>query len=331
MPATVSKKFEYTDDGLTFSGHTRATPPELELALCSTVTSNVPGRGGENHTKSWWEAQIRLYGLKCSKWTIDEMKKVLHNAVKEGIEISPEIDALEKDVEAKHAKAEEATGRSKAAPDSLERQNETKKSTSIPNNATPTDRGKLAVNTMETMAETSRARQLENMNRKHDKLVTSPGGAGSDVFGTWQLDCPEVIETWGHNAIYKNSDIIWKIHPPADQDAHLWCSVNHIVVEGVICMDWRNVQNPQSRKRCFIFRGRDAGEGDLLCDDDGNKGWVMFTSDHECHGEFEVLFIDKPWSFTGKKIDLKLSGKKPKALEQEFMELEREWEEEMMW
>src|SRR5271165_6397672 len=78
-PPLVHAKFECVGDGLTVSGHKRVSQTELELAL-GIQKPSPNGREKiivEKRPKSWWEAQVRLYGLKCSKWTIDSMKKVL--------------------------------------------------------------------------------------------------------------------------------------------------------------------------------------------------------------------------------------------------------------
>src|SRR5271154_6391847 len=107
-PPLVHAKFECVGDGLTVSGHKRVSQTELELAL-GIQKPSPNGREKiivEKRPKSWWEAQVRLYGLKCSKWTIDSMKKVLLEAVNEGIEVSAEIKALEEKLNNEYAKLE---------------------------------------------------------------------------------------------------------------------------------------------------------------------------------------------------------------------------------
>jgi hypothetical protein len=81
----------------------------------------------------------------------------------------------------------------------------------------------------------------------------------------------------------------------------------------------------RGRKSGFVFRGRGTGDDGLICNDEWNKGWIVFSSEHECYGEFEIQHGDKPWAFTGKKIRMKMAGKKPYALIHEWKRLEREW------
>jgi hypothetical protein len=67
------------------------------------------------------------------------------------------------------------------------------------------------------------------------------------------------------------------------------------------------------------------GDGGFCCDDEWNKGSITFTSEHECYGTFETQYGDKPWAFTGKKISLKMTGKRPFALRDEYKRLDRNW------
>ena len=98
-------------------------------------------------------------------------------------------------------------------------------------------------------------------------------------------------------------------------------------------IDWKSAperNNWRNRKNEFTFRGRSLGDGGLLCDDEWNKGWITFTSEHECHGKLETQFSDGPWAFTGNKVSLKMTGKRPHALHQEYRRLAQEWTKEMM-
>ena len=78
-------------------------------------------------------------------------------------------------------------------------------------------------------------------------------------------------------------------------------------------------------KRSFQFRGLSSGDYDFCCIDEANKGWIKFTSEHECHGEFDCQFAG-PWELTGKKVDLKRSGKRPAALAKEYERLGRDFD-----
>ena len=92
-------KFEYRGDGLTVAGHKRALSDDIKRAL--PVKTDKKGRSGpakvEKHPKSWWEAQVRLYGLKCDKWTIGNLQAVLEAAFQsEELEVPSELKRLEK-------------------------------------------------------------------------------------------------------------------------------------------------------------------------------------------------------------------------------------------
>lgn len=93
-------------------------------------------------------------------------------------------------------------------------------------------------------------------------------------------------------------------------------------------IDWKSTlerNNWRNRKNKFKFRGISTGDNDFMCDDEWNKGWITFTSEHECYGMFETQFSDEPWAFTGKKIGLKMDGKRPHALAQEYKKLKQDW------
>jgi hypothetical protein len=338
----IYKKFECAGDGLTVSGHRRVSPDDLKSAL-----GLIQDGSTEKHPKSWWEAQVRLYGLKCNRWTIDGMKKVLLDAVNSTIEVPAEINALEERLnneyvaslnfenhDTDHDDTSDMEGDTEYDPMKLTR--EILRLTSFGANTTPEDRAKMASEFKDNMNKTAdalRDRQLTKMNRQHALLLASSEGAGNDVFGTWQLDCPEIIKQWGHLEMYAKGNIIWVIHPPLTHESHLWCSFKQIVVEGVLCIDWKSAierHNWRGRKNKFTFRGITPGDGDFCCDDEWNKGWIVFTSEHECHGEFETQFGEKPWIFTGVKISSKRNGKQQHSLSDEYKRLERDWLKKVM-
>jgi hypothetical protein len=337
-PPLKYKKFEYDSEGLTVSGYERSSEDELENEL-AIAEAKAQGKVVflSQRRRDWWEAQVRLYGLKCSKWTIDGMKSVLSDALDEGIEVSAEIKALEERLAKEYSTMDKGYKNTPISevPDALKRTVDVLRWTSMPANATDEDRAKRVAEFQDhvrTTSEASRARQLVKMNREHARLVASADGAGNDIFGTWQFDCPEIPKLYGHDAIYKDGNIVWKIHPPLADDARLWCSFNQIIVEGVTRIEWKSSterNNWRNRKNKFVFRGTGCGDGGLMCDDEWNKGWIKFTSEHECFGEFETQHSDNSWAFTGKKIGLKLAGKKPRSLMQDFNRLGREFEREM--
>ena len=67
-------KLECSGSGFTFASHQRASPSTLAFDLGLQPRLTPSGRISKKqdrpkHPKSWWEAQVRLYGLKCTKWT----------------------------------------------------------------------------------------------------------------------------------------------------------------------------------------------------------------------------------------------------------------------
>jgi hypothetical protein len=103
VPPLVDGIFQYDDDdGLKTLWHTRATPKDIERIIVEhgkyfgdTTINGKPVR------RSWWEAQVHLYGLKCpgysSSWNIANMVKALSNALKSpgGLQVSPEVQEVE--------------------------------------------------------------------------------------------------------------------------------------------------------------------------------------------------------------------------------------------
>ena len=217
--------FEYNGKGLTFNGHHRESPTSLEFALgIRTLGRILPGGGkkiiAEKHPKSWWEAQVRLYGLKCSKWTVENMKRVLSDSVKEGIEVSLKIKEVEKRLSKEYAELEKENRNS----NTINTTDGTKTSTNMSqstvtglNESTMVTQPRKTTSFGDLMKEKSdaaRASQLANMNRLHSALLASPSGPGDTIYGTWQLDCPEITDQWCHLDETRQREIIWKIHPP---------------------------------------------------------------------------------------------------------------------
>ena len=208
-PPLVHGKFECVGDGLTVSGHKRVSQTGLEFALGIQKLGRILPNGREKiivekYPKAWWEAQVRLYGLKCTKWTVDGMKKVLFEAVKDGIEPTAEIKALEERLNKEYAESEKENSKSDDnVYDPMKRTMEILRLTTMAANATAEDRARMANEFMDCVSKTteaSKTRQLAKMNREHEKLIKSADGPGTDVFGTWQLVCPDITEQWGHDA-----------------------------------------------------------------------------------------------------------------------------------
>jgi len=334
-PALKYQKFECRGKGLIFAGNERVSPISLKFALgIETLGRILPGGGEkiikEKYPKAWWEAQIRLYGLKCSKWTVENMKQVLLGAVEAGFEVSDEMKELEERLNKEYSELEKEN----QSPNTADNGNPASKNTTTALqaitksiNSADEDQKPSSVLDARSINNSSRARQLAAMNRLHSALLAS-GNEGTTIFGTWQLDCPYITTEWCHNEDLKKQNIIWKIHPPQVHDSHLWVGFKQIIIEGVLRIQWKSAlerNNWKNRKNAFTFRGRETGEGELLCNDEANKGWIIFTSPHECNGEFECQFGGKSWSFTGKKINEKVTGKHAYTLWKDYERYEREW------
>jgi hypothetical protein len=331
-PIPGYKDFEYDGAQLIFCGHKRVSSRDLVFELGIKALDRMDPDGVESeyeHPKSWWEAQVRLYGLNCTNWTIDGMYKVLGKASNAGgIEVSAEITELEIRMAKEYAeKSRKQTKEDSSRND--ERTTETQPTHSPGNPSAAND----VIPIYQTVSDTSRELQLLQISYKHSKLLESPEGPGKDIFGTWQMDCPEITAEWGNSPIYQNNHMIWKIHPPIASQHHLWCQFSQMVVEGVMCIDWKSCVEHnrwKNRKNKFVFRGKDKGDYDFVCDDEWNKGWIKFTSEHECRGEFETQFGEKPWPFAGKKTSLKMNGKRPHNLEKEYKKLEKDFFKKVM-
>jgi hypothetical protein len=99
-PPLKHDKFECTASGFTFASYARAIPSHIAtcLGIQPLLTSSGRIRKNQNipkHTKPWWEAQVRLYGLKCSKWTVEGMKQVLAAAIKKDLEVPADLKRME--------------------------------------------------------------------------------------------------------------------------------------------------------------------------------------------------------------------------------------------
>lgn len=301
-------KLECTDNGLTYLSHPREPPATIAAALGLSSTDR-PKTSVAKYRKSWWEAQVRLYDLKCTKWTIDGMKEVLTKAIHDGLQVPAELKAVEEKLILKYL--------------SLDKENCQPESKSA-SSAEPVDKSMSSFALeMSERSNAARARQLEKMNRLHAQLLAT-SGLGEDISGTWQFDCPRIVEEWGCDDIWKDSECIWKIPKPNPTDECIWLNFDQIVVEGIMCIEW----NPdwRGRKLEFLYRGRETGEMDVQCEDELNRGWITFTSEGECHGEFGCQFFEEPYKFEGKKISLHRPKRADKTLEKKFIQYVWHWE-----
>ena len=96
-------KLDCSSAGFTFSSHHRANPSDIAVELGIKPRLTPSGRVSKKQVvhkqpKSWWEAQVRLYGLKCSKWTVEGMKQVLSNAFQKGLAVPEDLSRMEKNL-----------------------------------------------------------------------------------------------------------------------------------------------------------------------------------------------------------------------------------------
>jgi hypothetical protein len=77
-PPLKYDRFECSGTGFSFLTHDRASPSVIAVEL------GLKGLPSQKRIRSWWEAQVRLYGLDCSTWTLEEMKEVLKTKLQSG-------------------------------------------------------------------------------------------------------------------------------------------------------------------------------------------------------------------------------------------------------
>jgi hypothetical protein len=111
-PPLKHGKLECAGLGFTFGGHHRQSPSDLAMELGLGVRLTPSGRISKRaykppkRSKSWWEAQVRLYGLKCSKWTVEGMKQVLMVALQKGLIVPDDLARMEQKLEHEYLAAD---------------------------------------------------------------------------------------------------------------------------------------------------------------------------------------------------------------------------------
>jgi hypothetical protein len=95
---------DFTSSGLAFASHSRASPETIAIELglqprppLLTPSGRISKKKpiASKYPKSWWEAQARLYGLECWKWTMEEIKRVLVTALRNGLRVPKELTDVE--------------------------------------------------------------------------------------------------------------------------------------------------------------------------------------------------------------------------------------------
>src|SRR6266496_3454360 len=100
-PPLKYNRLDCSGNGFSFSSHYREPPCVIAAALGIPSPQSSNGiskpKTSSPPLRSWWEAQVRLYGLKCERWTLDGMKTVLIKAVKDDkLKVSEDLTRMEK-------------------------------------------------------------------------------------------------------------------------------------------------------------------------------------------------------------------------------------------
>lgn len=81
----------------------------------------------------------------------------------------------------------------------------------------------------------------------HRKCLEEAGNndpESEESFGTRHFDCPEITRACDRD---QEKTIEWKIHPPEEKEECLWVEIHHVVVEGIISLDWENYPTTEKR------------------------------------------------------------------------------------
>ena len=321
------REFEYRGKGLTFSSHPRATQLEIMTALVEKYRATVDGRitklsqGDDTYSKTWWEAQVRLYGLKCSDWTEEGMMKTLMDAITSKFKPPSEFGTVEKqlnhdyecidwDAENQPAEIDENTDisteeiKEQSSPSEIDvgqnatpAKRESDPDGEIPEKKRPKHTSEnihLFLSRMAAPPSLTPEQRLEKITRLHRKYLNSDE-ADDTIFGEWHLHFPDLKEGFRRNGN------IWKIHLPEESESCLWVVFHQSDVEGIIRLKWNTPENWKGKSFPFSFNG---GETATYCNTNGG-GHITFTSAHECSGTFNTEW-DNPWKFVGMKVSNEL-------------------------
>jgi len=303
-PPVKHGEFEYGNDGLKYLHRTRATPHEIQSAVTlrneRPITPHITNLMKRKYPREWWEAQIKLYGMKGSYFSIDDMKEILSRKLT-GMTVSPEIQHMEQSMAKEYQdlakeyieleKAEEM--RRKAQQEKSDREYEGWKN--LQNSLPEPPRPALRYSSPEPVTAPF---VKDEINRLHSQLVRT--GPGNDIGGTWRIDCPEISSGYG-DSMHSHTGITWIIHPPQNSKSFVWGEISQVVVDGIVRIEWPNSDNWKRKTRRFVWRGRDNGTGEIQHSDEINRGVINFVSSHECLGTFACEF-GGPYTFVGRKV-----------------------------
>jgi hypothetical protein len=307
-PPVKRGKFEYDKDGLKYLHRTCAPPYEIE-SVVGLKNERPIGRHVAKHIKSkyprdWWEAQIKLYGIKCSQFNIEAMKEILSRELG-GLAVSPKVQQMEDSMakEYQDLAKEYAAGNADETQKKMQKAKLGREEDQSRNALTDFSRpGHDAMRILSTTPEpTAKRTVMDEINQLHSKLLRT--GPGDDIEGTWRIDCPE-ISSWygdGHSMGRTGTDITWLIHPPQTSGSFVWGEISQVVVDGIVRIEWRDSDDWKGNTRSYVWRGRDNGTGEIQHSDEINRGVINFVSSHECLGTFACEF-GGPYTFVGRKV-----------------------------
>jgi len=309
-PLVRQSKFEYGDRGIQCLSYTRASPDEIRAALrlnknVRTLTPRIAKANKRKYPRNWWEAQVRLYGIHCPKYTVDEMKGLLTRALG-GLAVSPKIQEMEEAMAAEYrVSAKEWRAREKV--EELQREFQRKKAAkeyedwkrSRPESSPTIQKISYPPTDLSYSSDQTSNRVMDEINQLHAQLLQT--GAGSDIGGTWRISCPD-ISGWHGDSMGRNTDVTWIIHPPQSSESFLWAQIDQVIVEGIARIEWPDPDSWKGVSVPFVWRGREEGTGEIQFQDSVNCGTITFTSAHECAGDFACEF-GGPFDFVGKKVE----------------------------
>src|SRR5277367_1212275 len=185
-PPVKQGKFEYGNDGLKYLHHTRATPSEIQSAVGlkneRPITTHITNLIKRKYPRDWWEAQIKLYGIKCSKFNIEDMKEILSRELSRLV-VSPKVQQMEESLGKEYQDlAKEYIEREKA--EEIQRKAQKEESdgeyeewrNSLPESPRP-----ALWSSPEPSTDTS---VMDEINQLHSQLLRT--GPGNDIGGTWR-------------------------------------------------------------------------------------------------------------------------------------------------
>ena len=305
-------EFECKGKGLIYASYARATPAQLLAALVESSPSVKNGISKtttkhEEHSKEWWEAQVRLYGFKCSKWTIKGMKNVFMEKIVSTLKTDAELKGIENQLNQDYMRIDKKENPKSASSEkdgseedeSEEDESEIDEPAKIDTKAVePQPRKNIATQALRKgYRDASDESRLDRVNRLHNKYL-SAGPPDDVIFGEWHFECSEITAYWDKNC---REDIVWKIHPPQNSENHMWAVIHQVCIEGIVKIEWDSAQDWKHKKHKFFFSGKETGEGYAQQGDD--HGWITFTSSHECHATFHSdLSSESGWEMMGRKV-----------------------------